>query len=82
MLAIETTLDPQRLLRELHAIERDEGRTRTERWGSRTLDLDIVLYDNVTSNDEALRLPHPGLATRDFWQRQLASLRETMARDR
>jgi 2-amino-4-hydroxy-6-hydroxymethyldihydropteridine diphosphokinase len=50
------------------------GRTREARWASRTIDLDLVRYDDVASDDPALRLPHPGLATRDFWQRELAEL--------
>lgn len=78
MVALETSLSPHALLKHLREIEEREGRVRHERWGSRTLDLDLVLFDDVTSDDPTLRLPHPGLAERDFWQRELAELREVL----
>ena len=81
MLAVETSLAPRELLRALHDIERERGRTRGERWASRTLDIDIVTYDDVVMDDDTLRLPHPGLASRPFWQRQAASLRTALARE-
>lgn len=74
MVKIETDLSPQVLLERLHEIEQSLGRRRGARWESRTIDLDLVRYDEVVSEDPALRLPHPGLATRDFWQRELAEL--------
>jgi 2-amino-4-hydroxy-6-hydroxymethyldihydropteridine diphosphokinase len=79
MVAIETTLRPRQLLHALQEVERDRGRVPAARWASRPLDLDIVIYDDVTSDDDELRLPHPGLATRDFWQRHLAALRRALA---
>lgn len=75
MLAIETELEPRELLDRLLEIERAEGRTREVRWGPRTLDLDIVLFGARTMSDPELTLPHPGLADREFWQRELAELR-------
>lgn len=75
MVAIETELEPRELLDRLHDIEHDAGRTREVRWGPRTLDLDIVLFGALTSDDPALTLPHPGLAEREFWRRELAELR-------
>ena len=74
MVAIETALSPHELLAELQAIEAREGRVRAERWGPRTLDLDIVRFQNQTVNDATLRVPHPELANRDFWRRELAEL--------
>jgi 2-amino-4-hydroxy-6-hydroxymethyldihydropteridine diphosphokinase len=74
MAALETTLTPHALLAALHRIEREAGRTREERWGARTLDLDIVAFARQTVADPALTVPHPGLANRDFWQRELAEL--------
>ena len=74
MVALETALTPRQLLEHLLQIELSAGRVRRERWGPRTLDLDIVKYERQTCSDEDLTVPHPGLATRDFWQRQLASL--------
>lgn len=74
MLALETELDPHDLLRALQEIERRAGRVRRERWGSRTLDLDIVKFERQSVTDERLMLPHPALKDRDFWQRELAAL--------
>ncbi len=74
MIALETALPPADLLAHLLRIEQREGRTREIRWGSRTLDLDIVRFDEQTVNDPELRVPHPELAHRDFWQRELAEL--------
>ena len=74
MVKLETALAPRELLRHLHDIEHELGRIRGERWAARTIDLDLVRYDEVASDDPELRLPHPGLATRGFWQRELAEL--------
>lgn len=78
MAAIATDLAPRELLAALHAIETARGRTREARWASRTLDLDVVAYDGVESDDPDLTLPHPGLTTRDFWQRQLDEVRSRL----
>jgi 2-amino-4-hydroxy-6-hydroxymethyldihydropteridine diphosphokinase len=75
MVAVETTLAPLELLDGLQAIERAEGRVRSVRWGPRTLDLDIVLYEGRTVDEPRLRVPHPELPNRDFWRRELARLR-------
>ena len=77
MIAIDTELTPLQLLDHLHAIERAAGRTRGERWGPRTLDLDIVLFEHQAVAAPALTVPHPELPNRDFWQRELAELRES-----
>jgi len=74
MVALETALSPSELLDQLQNIERQEGRERTVRWGPRTLDLDIVRFDRQTVNEPALRVPHPEIHNRDFWQRELAEL--------
>jgi 2-amino-4-hydroxy-6-hydroxymethyldihydropteridine diphosphokinase len=75
MVAIETDLQPHELLAALLAIEQSAGRVRRERWGPRTLDLDIVAFDRQSVNDERLVVPHPALPKRDFWQRELDELR-------
>jgi 2-amino-4-hydroxy-6-hydroxymethyldihydropteridine diphosphokinase len=80
MVALETSLTPRQLLDRLQAIEQREGRTRHERWESRTLDLDIVCFDEQTASDPDLEIPHPGLADRAFWQRELAELRREAKR--
>jgi 2-amino-4-hydroxy-6-hydroxymethyldihydropteridine diphosphokinase len=74
MILLETSLDPRALLSACQAIERSEGRIRNERWGSRTLDLDIVRYGNRRMADPDLIIPHPELPNRDFWLRELAEL--------
>lgn len=75
MVAIETELSPQDLLAELKRIEADAGRERTTRWGPRTLDLDIVLFEQQTVREPGLTVPHPELSNRDFWLRELTALR-------
>ena len=67
VVALLTTLDPRQLLARLQEIERRHGRKRTtERWGARTLDLDLLSYAGVVSQNAALTLPHPGIAARNF----------------
>ncbi len=75
MIAIETELSPKDLLAALQRIERDAGRLRSERWGPRTLDLDIVLLEKQAVDEPGLVVPHPELSNRDFWRRQLGCLR-------
>lgn len=79
MIALETELSPTTLLAELLRIERAAGRARGARWGPRTLDLDIVAFERQRVSEPALVVPHPGLADRDFWQRELAELRAQLA---
>jgi 2-amino-4-hydroxy-6-hydroxymethyldihydropteridine diphosphokinase len=74
MVALDSSLAPRELLSELLRIERGLGRVRRERWGARTIDLDLVRYGHHTTNTPELILPHPGIATRDFWQREIAEL--------
>jgi 2-amino-4-hydroxy-6-hydroxymethyldihydropteridine diphosphokinase len=76
MVRLRTRLSPRELLVECQRIERAAGRMRelAGRWESRTLDLDVVRYDDVTLDEPGLTLPHPGLPARDFWQRELAEL--------
>lgn len=64
---IDTTLSPHDLLDGLLGIERAAGRVRDgERWGPRTLDLDVLYMDGVELSDERLTLPHPRIAERAF----------------
>ncbi len=77
MIAIETELSPQDLLVELQKIEADAGRVRDARWGPRTLDLDIVLFENQSVQQPGLTIPHPELSNRDFWLRELSALRSS-----
>lgn len=63
---VTTRLDPRVLLGLLHAIEAEHGRQRRERWGDRTLDLDLITYGDLRSDDPQLLLPHPRAAERLF----------------
>ena len=64
---LESGLEPRELLAELQAIEARHGRVRVaERWGPRTLDLDLLVYGNWQSTDPTLTVPHPGIAGRAF----------------
>jgi 2-amino-4-hydroxy-6-hydroxymethyldihydropteridine diphosphokinase len=75
MIAVETTLNPQEFLACLQKIEIHEGRERERRWGPRTLDLDIVLFGSLDIDTPTLKVPHPELRNRDFWQRELEQVR-------
>jgi 2-amino-4-hydroxy-6-hydroxymethyldihydropteridine diphosphokinase len=74
MVLLDTALEPRALLAACQAIERSRGRVRAERWGARTLDLDIVRYGHRRIADPDLIIPHPELSNRDFWIRELAEL--------
>lgn len=74
MVALQTTLEPRALLAALHAIESVLGRTRRARWGARTIDLDLVRHGTRLVDAPTLRVPHPGLASRLFWRREVVEL--------
>jgi 2-amino-4-hydroxy-6-hydroxymethyldihydropteridine diphosphokinase len=63
---ITTMLSPDDLLAALHTIETNLGRVRTVSWGARTLDLDLLLYDQFTSTTLELTVPHPRMCERNF----------------
>ena len=63
---IDTNLDPLALLRQLNDIEAASGRVRLVHWGPRTLDLDILFYDDITLTSDVLTIPHPRYAERRF----------------
>ncbi len=72
---LETFLDPQALLAALQRIEADNGRDRSgQRWGSRTLDLDILLYGDQVIQEPNLIVPHPGINQRIFVLKPLFDL--------
>ncbi|MCR2807250.1 2-amino-4-hydroxy-6-hydroxymethyldihydropteridine diphosphokinase [Paenibacillus soyae] len=66
VIAVTTSLQPLELLREQLELERRLGRIRHERWGPRTIDLDLLLYDNVRMDHVELTLPHPRMMERAF----------------
>ena len=63
---LETELSPIELLHALQAIENTHGRQREIRWGARTLDLDLLLYDSECMHTPELQLPHPEILNRNF----------------
>ncbi len=70
---IQTLWGPIELLDRLLSLERQLGRVRKERWGPRTIDLDILLYGDRIIDHPRLRVPHPEIQNRPFW---LEGLRE------
>jgi 2-amino-4-hydroxy-6-hydroxymethyldihydropteridine diphosphokinase len=71
---VKTRRSPQDLLRLLMTIEQQFGRQRTEHWGPRTLDLDLLLYENLVLQTPDLSLPHPHMTERAFVLVPLAEL--------
>lgn len=65
-LELRTTLEPEELLEALHEIEQEANRVREIRWGPRTLDLDILLYDDLVLDTPELHIPHIEMHLRDF----------------
>ena len=63
---IDTSLSPEELLQTCLSIEREMGRTRSEKWGPRIIDLDILFYDDLIIKREGLEIPHPGIPERSF----------------
>jgi 2-amino-4-hydroxy-6-hydroxymethyldihydropteridine diphosphokinase len=74
VLRLDTTLPPLELLKTLQAIEAAQGREREVRWGARTLDLDILLYGELTCVSSALTIPHPRMHERLFVLQPLLDL--------
>lgn len=65
--ALETSLPPLKLLHQLQAIENQQGRKRGPvRWVARTLDLDLLIFDNITLETDELTIPHPRMTERNF----------------
>jgi 2-amino-4-hydroxy-6-hydroxymethyldihydropteridine diphosphokinase len=71
---IRTSLAPFDLLNTLHAIESEFGRVRQEVWGARTLDLDLLLYDNLIIDLPTVQIPHPRMLERAFVLAPLAEI--------
>lgn len=66
VIELSTGLVPETLLKACQDIEKSLGRVRHEHWGARTIDIDILLMENVQSNTEQLKIPHPYIAERAF----------------
>jgi 2-amino-4-hydroxy-6-hydroxymethyldihydropteridine diphosphokinase len=78
VLALDTTLTPRELLDLLLETERSLGRVRAQRWGPRTIDLDVLVYGEETVDEPGLRVPHPRLQERRFALEPLADLDPTL----
>ena len=77
---IETELTPHQLLKQLQKIETDYGRIREQKWGPRTVDLDILLYEHIDVMDEPdLKIPHPLMTKRGFILRPLSDMMPWLA---
>ncbi|MDR6638768.1 2-amino-4-hydroxy-6-hydroxymethyldihydropteridine diphosphokinase [Paenarthrobacter nitroguajacolicus] len=66
VMAVETTLTPLELLKHCHDVEQKHHRVREVRWGPRTLDVDIIVFGDLVSEDPILTIPHPRAAERAF----------------
>lgn len=73
-IAIETLYSPEELLERIHEIEKENDRERKVRWGPRTLDLDILLYEDCVMYTETLKIPHADMHNRDFVLAPLAQI--------
>lgn len=71
---ISTLYSPHRLLKVINAIEAEAGRERKVHWGPRTLDIDIILFDDNIQADEKLTIPHPEMVNREFVLEPLAEI--------
>lgn len=79
VIGVETSLSPEQLLAVTATIEQAFGRVRAERWGPRTLDLDLLVFEGETRDTIALQLPHPRMFERRF---VVAPLQELLSRSR
>ncbi|MFB2552119.1 2-amino-4-hydroxy-6-hydroxymethyldihydropteridine diphosphokinase [Ensifer soli] len=77
--SLETALAPKALLDLCLSIERDMKRERIERWGPRTIDIDVLTYGDVSSPDPALSIPHPRMTERGFVLMPLADIAPDLA---
>ena len=71
---LETLYTPEELLDVLHTVEQAAKRERLVHWGPRTLDLDILFYDDLVQDDSVLTLPHPDMQNRDFVLKPMVEL--------
>lgn len=73
-IGLETLMEPEDLLEALHNIENSAGRERILRWGPRTLDLDILFFDQLVYESDTLVIPHPDLHNREFVLKPLSTI--------
>ena len=78
VVALTTLLSPEQLLKQTQKIENNLGRTREIHWGPRTIDIDILLYDNVVTETPSLAIPHPRMDERRFALAPLVEITPTL----
>lgn len=78
---IETNMPPYELLRKINTIEMSLGRKRIKRWGPRTIDIDILLYDNIKIDDDILCIPHKRMFERSFVLIPLYEINHNISKD-
>ena len=66
VIEIKTSFNPHELLGELQNLERQHNRKKTKKWGPRSIDLDILIYNKIIMDSKNLIIPHPGLEYREF----------------
>ena len=66
IIEIKTNFDPHELLSELQDLEKQHNRKKTKKWGPRSIDLDILIYNKIIMDSKDLIIPHPGLEYREF----------------
>jgi len=71
---IKSVLDPEALLQRILDLEIDMGRVRTEKWGPRTIDIDILFYGDIVIDTKDLTIPHPEIQNRKFALEPLAEI--------
>lgn len=74
VIMVRSSLEPRKVLEEILSIEAELGRQRKEKWGSRTIDIDILFYDDACVNEPDLVIPHPYLHQRRFTLEPLMEL--------
>ncbi|MEQ9467082.1 MAG: 2-amino-4-hydroxy-6-hydroxymethyldihydropteridine diphosphokinase [Ekhidna sp.] len=74
VLQIETSKRPEELLETILGIEKELGRVRKEKWGERSIDIDILYFHDEVLDTEALKIPHPGISNRRFTLIPLAEM--------
>lgn len=74
IIGMDTMLEPYELLEVLHELEAKANRVREQHWGPRTLDLDIIFYDDLVLDEKELQIPHRDMVNRDFVLIPLAQL--------
>lgn len=80
VICVRTEREPSELLRELKVVEKKMGRNETKKWGPRIIDLDILLYDDITVDEPDLKIPHPYMFDRDFVMKPLSEIAPEIVR--